>query len=330
MKQRLRTRFTDRFAIDHPVLLAPMDKVAGGRLAAAVTRAGGLGLIGGGYGEAQWLDQAFRDAGNTRVGVGFITWSLLRQPALIDQVLAHDPAAFMVSFGDGEALVATARAAGVPTIWQVQRLAQAEQALAAGTDVIVVQGQEAGGHGMDRGLVALLPAVRDLAGPKQIILAAGGLADGRGLAAALMLGADGVMLGTRFWASSEAIGSDTAKQRLVATRGDETLRSKVFDVARKADWPWHYSGRVVANEFSDEWHGDIESLKRRAGEQQKRYEASDPDDFSIRVLIAGEALDLVHSVEPAGAILHRLVGEAAELLSAGRRYLIQPAAEAAR
>ena len=134
----------------------------------------------------------------------------------------------MVSFGDAEELVAMAKDAGVPTIWQIQRLSQAEQAMNAGVDVVVAQGQEGGGHGMDRGLMSLLPAVRDLVGSQTIVLAAGGIADGRGLAASLMLGADGVMLGTRFWASIEAQGSDVAKAAIVDAKGDNTVRSKVF------------------------------------------------------------------------------------------------------
>jgi len=323
MKQIIRTRFTERFGIAHPVMLAPMDKVAGGRLAAAVSAAGGLGLIGGGYGDANWLQQAFAEAGIQRVGVGFITWSLMRQPDLIDLTLAHRPAAFMVSFGDGEEAIAAAKAADVPTMWQVQRLKHAEQALATGIDVIVVQGQEGGGHGIDRGLSALLPAVRDLAGPDQIILAAGGIADGRGLAATLMLGGDGVMMGTRFWASAEAEGSNTAKAALVAAKGDQTARSKVFDVARGVDWPWHFTGRVVTNDFSHQWHDDIEGLKREAEKERARYNASDPDDFSIRVLIAGESLDLISSVQPAGAILHRTVRDAAKLLHNAEGYLVE-------
>lgn len=128
MAARIRTRFTDFFQLEHPIMLAPMDKVAGGGLAAAVSRAGGLGLIGGGYGDSAWLQQAFRDAGNQVVGVGFITWSLLRQPALLDWVLARQPKAIMVSFGDAESVIRAAKAAEIATIWQVQRLTQAKQA----------------------------------------------------------------------------------------------------------------------------------------------------------------------------------------------------------
>lgn len=321
MIPRLKSRFTDFFDVDHPVMLAPMDKVAGGALAAAVTRAGGLGILGGGYGDGEWIERAFREAGNERVGIGFITWSVLRKPELVDQALSHDPVALMVSFGDAEDIVAKAKAQDTPTIWQVQTVAQVEQATSAGVDVVVVQGQEAGGHGMDRGLMALLPAARDAAGPDQIILAAGGIADGRGLAGALMLGADGIMMGTRFWASAEADGTDIAKAGLVEATGDGTVRSKVFDIARAVDWPWHYTGRAVRNAYADKWVRDIQDMKVRAGEAQEAYNASDPDDHSVRALIAGEAVDLISRIEPAGDIVERVVCEASDLLERAPRYL---------
>ena len=227
----------------------------------------------------------------------------------------------MVSFGDGAQVITKAKAAGIPTIWQVQRVDMAEQAIAAGADVIVVQGQEAGGHGMSRGLVSLLPAVRDVAGPDQIILAAGGVADGRGLAAALSLGADGVMLGTRFWASVEANGSDAAKAQMVAAKGDQTLRSKVFDVARNLSWPWHFSGRVVGNDFSAQWHENIDGLKAAQQTEQARYLGAADDDFSVRVVIAGECVDAIHSIDSAATIVDNMVNGAVDILQNAPRHL---------
>lgn len=296
-------------------MLAPMDKVAGGALAAAVSQAGGLGMIGGGYGDKKWLEGAFRDAGNASVGAGFITWSVQKNPQALVTLFDRNPRALMVSFGDAEDIIAEAQARQIPTIWQVQRLEQAEQALRAGVDVIVAQGQEGGGHGMDRGLMALLPAVRDLAGPETIVLGAGGIADGRGLAAALMLGADGVMLGTRFWAAKEAIGPDAAKVALVQTAGDDTIRSKVFDVLRGVDWPWYYTGRVARNSLLEKWHDRIADLAADPSAERDRYDASPADDMSTRVLIAGESVDLIHSIEPAAMIVERISAEAEEHLS---------------
>jgi nitronate monooxygenase len=318
----LRTRLTERLGIQHPILLAPMDKVAGGRLAAAVSAAGGLGLIGGGYGDAKWLEQAFADAGNQAVGAGFITWSLERKPELLDRCLEHSPRAMMFAFGDASGFVATCRAQGVTTIWQVQRLDQARQAIAAGADIIVAQGQEAGGHGMDRGLAVLLPAVRDLAGEDQLVVAAGGIGDGRGLAASLMLGADGVMMGTRFWAATEASGPDGAKARLVEASGDDTVRTKVFDLARGLDWPRHFTGRVLHNEFSRRWHDDTDRLKAQIDRERARYDQAAPEDFRTRVVIGGEVVDLIDAVKPAAEIIADTVAEAARLIrSASDRYL---------
>lgn len=313
----IETRFTRRFGLRHPVALAPMDKVAGGPLAAAVSRAGGLGVIGGGYGVAEWIDNAFKQSAGERVGLGFITWSILRQEALLRSVLERRPAALMVSFGDAEPLVEAAREFGIPTIWQIQNLAQAEQALKAGVDVVVAQGQEAGGHGMVRGLMSLLPAVRDLAGPDQIILGAGGIADGRGLAAALMLGADGVLVGTRFCASVEADWSEKAKLELVGRGGDETGRMKVFDIARGVDWPWHFTGRVLRNFFSDRWEHNIEGMKRNAAEEQRKFAEAATDDLTVRPVFAGEAADLTRSIKPAADIVSETARQAAALLAAG-------------
>ncbi|GAB5468545.1 MAG: nitronate monooxygenase [Rhodospirillales bacterium] len=320
----IETKLTRALGIEHPILLAPMDRIAGGRLAAAVSAAGGLGLIGGGYGAADWLTQAFEAAGNQAVGAGFITWSLAKQPELLDLVLARKPKAVMFSFGEAGAFVRQCKAAGVPSLWQVQRLEQARQALDAGTEIIVVQGQEAGGHGMDRGLMTLLPAVRDLAGPEQILVAAGGIGDGRGLAAALMLGADGVLLGTRFWAAEEAEGPASAKARLVAAGGDETLRTKVFDVARDVDWPWHFTGRVLRNAFAERWHGDIEAMQQVVETERQRYEAAAEDDYETRVVIGGEVVDLIDAVKPAAAIVEATMREAADLLRGSGRYLETP------
>jgi nitronate monooxygenase len=318
----LRTRLTEKLGIQHPIVLAPMDKVAGGALAAAVSSAGALGLIGGGYGDADWLQAQFAAAGNQPVGAGFITWALARQPALLDLCLERQPKAMAFAFGDATPFVERCKAAGVASIWQVQRLDQARAALAAGTDIIVAQGQEAGGHGMERGLATLLPALRDLAGEEQIVVAAGGLGDGRGLAASLMLGADGIMMGTRFWASAEALGPDAAKARLVAASGDDTVRTKVFDLARDVDWPSAFTGRVLHNDFSRRWHGDIDGLKARIDQERARYHEAVAEDFATRVVIGGEVVDLITSVKPAANIVAESVATAERLIrGAPIRYL---------
>ena len=228
----INNRLTQTLAIEHPILLAPMDVVSGGKLAAAVTHAGGLGLLGGGYGDGGWIEREWTRAGNARIGCGFITWSLAQRPELLKSVLARQPAAVMLSFGDPRPFGAAILAAGAKLICQVQSVAQAREAADAGADVIVAQGTEAGGHGQSQPLFTLLPQVVD-ACPDVPVAAAGGIADGRGLAAAMMLGAEGVLIGTRFYASQEADGHPEAKRRIVAAEGGQTVRSIVFDLSRR-------------------------------------------------------------------------------------------------
>src|SRR5215469_3632131 len=185
----LATRLTKRLGISHPLLLAPMGSVSGGALAAAVTHAGGLGLIGGAYGDGEWVERQFAAAGNHRVGCGFITWSLARRPEVLDIALAHRPAAVMLSFGDPRPFAAAIKAAGAALICQAQTLVHVADAIDAGADIIVAQGSEAGGHGSMRATLPFVPQVADLVAcksPDTWIVAAGGIADGRGLAAALM------------------------------------------------------------------------------------------------------------------------------------------------
>ena len=139
------------------------------------------------------------------LGVGFITWSMARRPKLLDMVLERRPPAVMLSFGDVRPHADKIKSVGSLLICQVQTLEQAKDAVANGADVLVAQGAEAGGHGISRSTFPFVPAVVDDA-PDTPVAAAGGIADGRGLAAALMLGADGVLVGTRFYASHEAAG----------------------------------------------------------------------------------------------------------------------------
>lgn len=317
----MQTRLTRQLAIEHPVLCAPMGVVTGGRLAAAVSAAGGLGLIGGGYGDAAWLEKAFEEAGGARVGCGFITWSLARRPQLLDLVLERKPAAVMLSFGDPLPPARRIRAAGVPLLCQVQSLAMAQEAVAAGADAIVAQGAEAGGHGLRRSTFTLVPEIADylaVHAPGTVLVAAGGVADGRGLAAARMLGADGVLVGTRFLASDEAALHDGLKAASVAAAGDATLRSSVMDIARGYDWPPPFDARALATGFALEWQGREAELGQpdtRQREEQRYWQgfrAGEPRDTCV---LAGEAVGLIHDIAPAGELLRRMVSQAERLLA---------------
>ena len=316
----LSTPLTSLLGIKHPIILAPMDLVSDGRLAAAVSEAGGLGLVGGGYGNADWLVRQMDAAGSARVGVGFITWSLARQPALLDLVLERKPPAIMLSFGDVAPFSARIKKSGASMICQIQSVEQAKEALNHGADVLIAQGGEAGGHGVSRGTFALVPAVCDVAGDVPVA-AAGGVADGRGLAAALMLGASGVLMGTRFYATQEAAGLQSAKEAICGASGDRTIRSTIFDIARKNVWPAPYTGRVLQNEFSERWRGREPELMQRHDEADRYAEARASGDFRTAAVIAGEAADLIRDISSARSVVEGMVAEATQLLAgASNRY----------
>jgi nitronate monooxygenase len=322
----LRTRLTEKLGIKHPILSAPMGSIAGGRLAGAVSEAGGLGLIGGGYGDKGWLEREFAAAGNRRVGCGFITWSLAQQPGLLDVVLAYRPTALMLSFGDPRPFAARIRAATTLLICQVQSRDHALQALDAGAEIVVAQGTEAGGHGGARATLPLVPAIVDLVAqyaPQAMVVAAGGIADGRGLAAALALGAEGVLVGTRFYASSEALGHDSAKAHIVAASGEDTVRTSVFDTVRGHRWPDGITGRALRNDFALRWHGRERELAATLDSEIARYQkAAAQGDVDTAVVFAGEGADLISDVPSAGEIITRLVNEAEIALAAGAAHLV--------
>jgi nitronate monooxygenase len=315
----LRSRLADRFKMDHPVISAPMGFAAGGELAAAVTAAGGLGLIGGGYGDERWLRDQIAAAGSQRVGCGFITWSLKKQPHLLEVALDGAPAAMFLSFGDPQPFASRIKHAGVPLICQIQTVADARRAIDVGADVVVAQGAEAGGHGAKRATFTLVPEVADLIAahaPNTLLCAAGGVADGRGLAAALALGADGVVVGTRFWASEEALVHPSLQAAAVSANGDDTVRSRVIDMMRGLDfWPARYDLRTLRSAATDRWHGNEAELRAVADAEIVRYaEASARGDARNVSAIAGEAVGLIHDVAPAGTILRTMISEAEEIL----------------
>ncbi|WP_448613703.1 NAD(P)H-dependent flavin oxidoreductase [Modestobacter sp. URMC 112] len=319
----LHTRFTERFGVEHPIVSAPMDVVSTAELATAVSRAGGLGLIGGGYGDRDWLERELTAAAGTRVGCGFITWNI--DAGIVDLALSYQPAAVFLSFGDVSPYVERIHRAGVPLICQVHDLAGVQEALRAGADAICVQGGEAGGHGKGtRSTFTLVPEAADLiAGqrPEVLLLAAGGVADGRGVAAALALGADAVLAGTRFWATRQAAVSRAAHERALTTSGDATRRTSVYDVVRGKDWPPVYTGRVLANDFVARWHGHetdlVQDLDAARGEFTRAVEAGDLDSANM---IVGEAVGQVHAIEDAGDVVRTMAAQAEDVLAgAGRQ-----------
>ncbi len=311
----IKTRLTDFFAIQHPILLSPMAPVTGGALAAAVTAGGGLGLLGGGYGDRDWLEREFAQAANQRIGCGFITWSMAKNPSLLDLALSHKPAAMMLSFSDPLPFSDRIHAAQVPLICQVHTIEHALRALDAGAAVLVAQGNEAGGHSPTaRSTMAFVPAVADLLAKRDsqaLLVAAGGIADGRGLAAALMLGADGVLMGTRFWATQEALIHPAAKRKALDATGEETVRTSVYDVVYRREWPAGYQGRMLRNDFIDTWQGREKELASMQAEElpavDAAYESGNCDVGNVTV---GEAIGLISDLPHAVGLVGRIAAEA--------------------
>lgn len=316
------TPFTRAFGLDHPIVLGPMGGVAGGRLAAAVSNAGGLGLVGGGYGDLDWLStelELVKKLATRPWGAGFITWNVTA--AALDLVLQAQPSVMMLSFGDPGKYAPAIKAAGCKLICQVQDLEGARLAVQAGADVIVAQGTEGGGHGGSRGAMALVPAVVDMA-PDTPVLAAGGIADGRGLAAALMMGAQGVLMGTRFYATREALGHEQAKQRIVEGHGDDTQRTRVFDIVRGYDWPSGYTGRALRNPFMERWQGREGELADSVTVEGPAFWAAAADgDYDVAMVWAGEAVDLINSVPSAADVVEQVSQQAEQRLRSTASYL---------
>jgi nitronate monooxygenase len=319
----IRTALTEAFDLEYPIVLAPMASVAGGRLAAEVSNSGGLGLVGGGYGDPDWLREELslaREEARRPWGVGLITWCATRET--VDLALGYEPDAFMLSFGDSSPYASVIKETGCKLICQVQDVEGALAAEAAGADFIVAQGTEAGGHGAEHAsTLPLVPAVVDAVDATPV-LAAGGIADGRGLAAALMLGAHGVLIGTRFYASIEALGHEQAKEQIVAARGSDTKRTQVFDVVRGLQWPEEYTGRALRNDFLERWDGWEKQLATAPdGEDETFREAEQEGDTDIAVVWCGEAADLISDVPATTELLRRIGAEAEGCLRSGNELV---------
>src|SRR5256714_1016868 len=324
------TPLTALLGIQHPILSAPMDTIAGARLAAAVSAAGGFGILGGGYGDKAWLEQETAKLKqlaelSTPFGIGFITWSLAKRPELLDIALAARPRAIMLSFGDPKPFAPRIKSSGALLICQVQDEDMARQALDAGADILVAQGTEAGGHGASRTTIDVVPAIIDLVAGRVPVAAAGGIADGRGLAAMMMLGASGVLLGTRFYASVEADGADDAKKRICAASSGNSVRGIIFDLSRSNVWPAPFTGRCLINDHARRWIGREVELLQNVQQVAAEYAAAKAaGNFDIAAVIAGEAVGLIHDIPPAAEIVGRILTEAEQILL-GRRHFVSAA-----
>lgn len=321
MAMAFSTAFTEMFDVRYPIALAPMGGSAGGALAAAVSRGGGFGILGGAFGDPEWLAREVPIVAGTDSpwGVGFLTWAI--DVAAVERALEYGPRAVMLSFGDPSPYAERVRRAGALLILQVTDLEEAEQAADLGADVIVAQGTESGGHGARHGRSTLpfVPAVVDLVDPVPV-LAAGGIADGRGVAAALVLGAAGALIGTRFQATTEALVDPSITKAIVEGRGRDTERSSVLDIARGSRWPAKYPARTLGHPYLDQWRGREAELA--ADPQARQNYQDDVARGAVPPLPvwAGEAVDLITDLPSAADLVPTLAAQTEEALTrAGRR-----------
>jgi nitronate monooxygenase len=318
----LSTAFTELLGITHPIALAPMGGTAGGALAAAVSEAGGLGLLGGGSGDQDWLARELPVAagGTGRPwGIGFQSWAV--DPAVLEYALRYRPRAVLLSFGDPRPLAGLVRAYGAALILQVTNLAEARQAVDTGADVIVAQGTEAGGHGARHGssTVSFVPTVVDLAAPVPV-LAAGGIADGRGVAAALTLGAAGALIGTRFQATAESLADQETKKAIVEGHGEGTERSSVLDIALGSRWPLKYTGRTLGHPFLEQWRGREAELAADPDARHAYRDLVARGELPPQPVWASQAVDLIGDLPSAASLVGVLAAQAEDALNrAGRR-----------
>jgi nitronate monooxygenase len=240
---------------------------------------------------------------------------------MLTKALNYSPFCIFLSFGDPSSFADEIRRNGALLVCQVQCMADIDLALRAGAAAVVVQGCEAGGHGASRSTFPFLPEAADYlkrSSPETLLLAAGGIADGRGLAAALILGADGVVVGTRFWASAEALTKKAHTDKAIAANGDSTVRTKALDALRGIAWPRQYSFRFLKNELSNEWANREEQAFQVFGSYAERYtQARVQDDLDTVAVVCGEAIGMIHDRPSAESIVMSMAAQAENILRTG-------------
>jgi len=297
-----------------PIVNAPMGGVAGGRLAAAVTAAGGLGMVGmGTAGSTSSLRAELPHVTGT-FGIGLVDWVIGKEPDLFDAALAARPALISVSFGTDLSWVSRVHDAGIATATQIYNSVEARRAQDAGIDLLVARGSEGGGHGEATiGTLPLLDAVLDVVSAP--VLAAGGIASARSLAAVLAAGASGAWLGTCLSASLEALTSDAGRRALVAACETDTTSTRVFDIVRRLPWAERFPSRVLRNDFVAHWSGHEDALADDPDAPSELAAAIAADDRRTAPVDAGQGVGMVTDIAPVGQVIERLCAGAEKLLT---------------
>lgn len=304
----IRTRFTEMFGLDHPLMGAPMAMHSGGTLAAATSAAGAMGAFGGIHRtkSSEWVSEQaglVRERTERPFAIGFISAFLAFYEAHFAAALEAAPAAIALSFSDPGPWAARVKDAGCRLICQVQTFEDAEMAMAAGADVLVAQGNEAGGH---TGTMTLFPLLVGLVDrfPEVPLLAAGGIGDGRTLASALLAGADGAWLGTALLATPEAVEiDDNYKAAIVESDGGDTVFTRAYDIASGAPWPEGIGERVKRDAFTEEWDG-------REAELEANRQQAKPGE----ALLYGQSARFVSAVRPVADVVAQMSATAEAIL----------------
>lgn len=315
----LHTRFSELFDLQYPIMSAPMALHSGGALAAAVSAAGGLGTFGGAHpGGAEWIHAEIakvRSQTSKPFGIGFITPFLALSPVNFNATVEAETPVVMLSFSDPTMWIEQVKARGARVICQAQTMQDVDVAVEAGTDVLVVQGNEAGGHTGHMALLPFLSAVLKRH-PDVVTLAAGGIADGPTLAAVLACGADGALLGTAFMATKEAVEVHAkVKDLIVASDGSDTIFTRAWDELGGLPWPETIGERVYHNKFTQAWHGYEAEVagKRRELQETFAYSSDDPDPRTDHIPM-GPAAGLVSSIQSAHELMSGICEDAEEIL----------------
>lgn len=302
--------------VRYPILNAPMTPQAGGALARAVAESGAIGMLG--FDEGESLLSLREQIGLIRsaskqltFGIGLVAWVLEQRPELFDLAVEARPSLVAISFGDTRPYVARLHDAGILVAAQVQSKAWAESALAAGVDILVAQGTESGGHTGNVGTLPLLQIVLELAGDTPVV-AAGGIATGRGLAAVLAAGACGAWIGTPFLVANEARTNRAAQARVIAANETETILTNAFDRVQHKAWPAEFRGRALRNAFTDRWEQQEMGITDEA--EASFLLARSSQNYDIANIYAGQAVGLVRNAASASEIVEGIVTDAGALL----------------
>ena len=322
MTSRLHTPVCDLLGIEVPIFQGGMSTFTSAELVAAVSNAGGLGIIGAlGRNRDDLRDEIrrVRNLTSKPFGVNHVVCRI--DDACLELTLAQRVPVLSLSWGRATELTARAHEVGVKVVHQVTSPEEAGGVAAEGADVVIAQGAEGGGHvGTSMSTMALVPQAVDLVKPVPV-MAAGGIADGRGLAAAIMLGAQGVLMGTRFLATVECHGRGHSKDALLNSLGSQTIASKFYDDVLGILWPGSVV-RTIRNPILEEWaRKQPEEWAQKAEELRPQVQAAVTNgDF----VLAGESVGLVHEILPAGELVKKIAAEAEALLAGNVDYQTKP------